>query len=154
MGRRHRRLVYQCQGHFMLAQEIQERRIEPVLVADFNSEAHERALQPQQEGAQPREKFAGFLERSLVEIWELQQERPKLFAEEFYAVNELVEFALAIDQHFLVRDDPRNLCSKEETGRRFLVPALHGGGGWSSVKRAVDLYRVEFRCVVAEIVAR
>ena len=111
----------------------------PVSLGDFFKKRHET-----------REEFVHACKRFLIEISELEEQRPEFFAEAIHRFEEKMEILVAVHQRLLVGDDLRHFCRKQKSRRSFRVPALYGGNGGSPVKRVVQFHGIELGGVVAE----
>ena len=84
----------------------------------------------------------------------MKKERPQTFTaiEQIHRVDELPEFPVTFDQAFLVGDRPWHLRGNQKTIWRLVCPTVDHRRCGRSIKRRIDLNRVESCGVIAEVV--
>jgi len=99
----------------MPPQQIQERRGQPVLVADFQGEARGGGKRGE-ERFQAGHELAGVWERLLIEIGELKEDHSQFLAERFCGFEEFGENRSGIDLKPFVSDLLRRFEGEPEVG--------------------------------------
>jgi hypothetical protein len=120
-------LILQNQGNAVLAQQVRKARVEPVPVANLDSElVIWRELF--QERSQSGDELRAAAEHDAIEKRKLKDHRAELSAEQFHDTDELTELCIAIDENFLVSDLLRNFHRENELVRGFSIPPSDGRG--------------------------
>ena len=91
-------------------------------------------------------------EDGAVKIAKLEQHRPELRTQQFRDVDEIVEFLVAIQEHFLVGYGLRDFQREYEIIGSFARPSCDRRSRWRSVERGIHFNRVKARCVVGEVI--
>src|SRR4029077_3645503 len=106
-----------------LPQRLNESWHQPILVADLEDKAISLGnfFQKRHEAS---EEFVHARKRLLIEISELQQQRPQFFAEAIHGLQKIAKILVAVHQRFFVRNDLRNFGRKTNSRGRLLIQAL------------------------------
>jgi hypothetical protein len=140
-------LVDQCQRYAVLIKQDRETGIHPIFVPNLDGELMVLGKFPQ-ERCQPGQKVSLGLERFLIEVTKLEEQRPEFIAQGIHRFEEVFEIVITVNEHFLVRYDLRHFRREDETRGRLRVPALHRRESGRAIKRVVQFNGVEFRGVI------
>ncbi len=141
----------------MGAQQVEERRGEPLRVAHFHDGAHAFRNQRQERGEAAAEVVAGFVfvrVGALGHVRELEEQRAALEAEGRQGVQKVPPLRGASFQPRRVRDRLRHLQAEHEAVWRLAGPPLDRGSRRNGVECGVDLDGREEPGVVRQVVAR
>jgi len=152
-GVRHPALVLEDQRDAVLAQQVGEPSVEPVLVPNLHGELAVLG-EFAEERFQADKKLCTAGEHAAVEIRELKHHWPELLAKQVHRFHELLQLVIAVHEHLFVRNDLRHFGGKDEPLGRLRVPAMHRGQRRDAVERAVHLDGIEMLGVVAQIIGR
>src|ERR1700734_2687950 len=138
----------------MFAQQVCETRPQPLFISYFDRKFVCTTRKFSQERLETRNKLHVARKNITTEKWELKDHWPKLFAQNFHGVHELLELVVAIQQDLFVSNGLRDFYRENKSGRSSQRPVAHGLSFWSAVKRRVNFYSVESRSVMGKIVRR
>src|SRR5215813_792932 len=127
--------------------------VEPILVANLNSEAERRICDSTQKRIQPNQKFLRIFQHPFVKFRELKKHRAELIAQQRNGFDEFIKLRLTADENFFVRYDLWNLHCENKVWRRPVLPVFYRGSFGRSVKRGINLDSSETFRIKTEIIA-